>query len=190
MKYNPVTKKGSIGWLWILLVLVILVGIGYLVWHTRSFIGFKVNNIETSPSVITWRTYTNTEKGFSFKYPAEAKITCTQGDFFNQKCDGRSDREVTIVLENQKIFSILAIGNESLTAEGILDLISAPATRKDYTITPVTIGGVPGFKIFNPNAFRPEYDYYKVDGSLDNFSVEILKGYESADKVYNFFKFN
>ncbi len=50
---RPVTKKSSLKWLWVLLVILILVGLGYLGWTYRSSIPYISNKITVSPSIVS-----------------------------------------------------------------------------------------------------------------------------------------
>lgn len=78
---GPEKPKAVAPWLFVVLIIVVLAGIGFFGWNyfqdkKPSTINTKVSNTKTkvTPPVISsadWKTYTNEQFGYSIKYPAD-----------------------------------------------------------------------------------------------------------------------
>ena len=175
-------------WPWVILIIIILVIGGYFCWHFLGNSGNKKisapitpTNIVTTTSSLTstanWKTYTNTQYGFSFKYPANLNSRAVSSNLIANFGGGPEDvfsAQLLVYIYPQKL-------NDFEKQEEL------SYTNPPLDFQPTTVGGRQAFKTTKMNG---DETVVLIDDSSQTLLITDKGSYtQGIDTVLSTFQF-
>lgn len=194
MKHTDMKKPMPIGVMVLFMVVVLLLG-GFFAYQYFSIPVQEDQNQTTNITVnetAGWKTYTNTEYGFEFKYPSQNPIIVERLDL--NRCDDGSNFSVRCKIFASDTFMVEIIPH-SLNQQAIHKLDGSVLIGDSVqTAYPVLIGGKQGYKYDIISSTNYHISGFKVP-LTDNNYLEIYQNTKGPvdtpnwDDVISTFKF-